>query len=179
MTTTITTATILRKISRKNRGVSMLRKSTSHAAKLAVIGIVLLFIASLAAAQTTPATKVKSTPEHTELANAPVKAVERRNPLETDPEAVAAGAKLFGLHCSECHGPSAEGARRGPSLRDDEVQLSTPGTLFWLLTNGVVRKGMPVWSKLPEPQRWQLVSYIKSLSPRISPKAEEGKTPHP
>jgi len=27
----------------------------------------------------------------------------------------------------------------------------------------VVRKGMPVWSKLPEPQRWQLVRYIKSL----------------
>jgi hypothetical protein len=24
---------------------------------------------------------------------------------------------------------------------------------------------MPVWSKLPEPQRWQLVSYIKSLNP--------------
>jgi hypothetical protein len=23
---------------------------------------------------------------------------------------------------------------------------------------------MPVWSRLPEPQRWQLVSYIKSLS---------------
>jgi hypothetical protein len=24
---------------------------------------------------------------------------------------------------------------------------------------------MPVWSKLPEPQRWQLVSYLKSLAP--------------
>jgi hypothetical protein len=31
------------------------------------------------------------------------------------------------------------------------------------LTNGVVRRGMPVWSKLPEPQRWQLVTYLKSL----------------
>jgi len=40
--------------------------------------------------------------------------------------------------------------------------------LFWLLTNGVVRRGMPVWSKLPEPQRWQLVSYIKSLGIRAS-----------
>jgi mono/diheme cytochrome c family protein len=38
-----------------------------------------------------------------------------------------------------------------------------PGAIFWILTNGVVRKKMPVWSKLPEPQRWQLVSYIKSL----------------
>ena len=87
----------------------------------------------------------------------------RRNPLEADPEAVAAGAKLFEQHCMECHGATAEGAKKGPSLRAAEVQQATPGTLFWLLTNGVVRRGMPVWSKLPEPQRWQLVSYIKSL----------------
>ena len=33
---------------------------------------------------------------------------------------------------------------------------------FWLLTNGVVRKKMPAWSKLPEPQRWQLVRFLKS-----------------
>jgi mono/diheme cytochrome c family protein len=38
-----------------------------------------------------------------------------------------------------------------------------------LLTNGVVRKGMPVWSRLPEPQRWQLVSYIKSLGASQAP----------
>jgi hypothetical protein len=48
-------------------------------------------------------------------------------------------------------------------LRAKEVQEATPGTLFWILSNGVVRKKMPVWSKLPEPERWQLVSYIKSL----------------
>jgi mono/diheme cytochrome c family protein len=51
-----------------------------------------------------------------------------------------------------------------PSLRADPVRQATPGTLFWILTNGVVRRGMPVWSKLPEPQRWQLVSYVKSLN---------------
>jgi hypothetical protein len=37
--------------------------------------------------------------------------------------------------------------------------------LFWILTNGVVRQGMPVWSKLPEPQRWQIVTFVKSLTP--------------
>ena len=46
-----------------------------------------------------------------------------------------------------------------------QVQQASPGTLFWILTNGVVRRGMPVWSKLPEPQRWQIVSYLKSLTP--------------
>jgi len=58
-------------------------------------------------------------------------------------------------------------------LRAKEVQEATPGTLFWILSNGVVRKKMPVWSKLPEPQRWQLVSYIKSLGAQ---EAAAGKT---
>lgn len=100
---------------------------------------------------------------YAELKKAPAKAAARQNPLESDPESIAGGAKLFERHCAECHGASAEGAKKGPSLREPEVQQSTPGTLFWVLSNGVVRRGMPVWSRLPEPQRWQLVSYIKSL----------------
>lgn len=103
------------------------------------------------------------------LAKAPKKTVTRRNPLEDDPQAVAAGEKLFGLHCAECHGEMAQGGRKAPSLLADAVQQATPGALFWILTNGVVRRGMPVWSKLPEPQRWQLVSYIKSLVPAPKP----------
>lgn len=101
---------------------------------------------------------------YAELAKAPAKAAAKQNPLESDPQAQAAGAKLFARHCAECHGETANGARKGPSLRAPEVQEATPGALFWLLTNGVVRKGMPVWSKLPDAQRWQLVTYIKSLS---------------
>ena len=107
-----------------------------------------------------------------ELQKAPKKARERANPLENDADAVAAGAILFEQHCAECHGKSAEGSRKAPSLRASEVQNATPGTLFWLLTNGVVRKKMPVWSKLPEPQRWQLVRYIKSLGV-LAPAAAE------
>ena len=103
-----------------------------------------------------------------ELSKAPEKARSRVNPLALDPEAVAAGRLLFEDHCAECHGDNAEGGkpgakRRGPSLRAPEVQSAADGALFWVLTNGVVRRGMPVWSKLPEPQRWQLVRYIKSL----------------
>lgn len=100
---------------------------------------------------------------YAELAKVPAKARARRNPFEGHPDAVAAGGKLFHEHCGECHGNTAEGTRRGPSLRAEEVQQATSGTLFWTMTNGVVRRGMPVWSKLPEPQRWQIVTYIKSL----------------
>ncbi len=99
---------------------------------------------------------------YAELQKAPEKARKRGNPLQNDPDAVAAGGILFEQHCAECHGDAAQGGK-GPSLRAAEVQGAPPGAIFWILTNGVVRKGMPVWSKLPEPQRWQLVRYIKSF----------------
>jgi len=110
---------------------------------------------------------------YAELAKAPDKARAKRNPLENDPDAVAAGKNLFEQHCSECHGNAAYGTEKAPTLRAEEVQSATPGAIFWILTNGVVRRGMPVWSKLPEPQRWQLVSFIKSLG--AVPKAPEKK----
>lgn len=96
------------------------------------------------------------------LAKVPEKARAKRNPLEKDPDAVAAGGKLFEQHCAECHGIKAEGGKKGANLHADEVQLSTPGALFWILTNGVVRHGMPAWSKLPEPERWQIVTFLLS-----------------
>jgi mono/diheme cytochrome c family protein len=113
---------------------------------------------------------------YSELAKVPAKAAARRNPFQGDADAIPGGAKLFNLHCAECHGDTAEGGKgkkKGPSLRVPEVQQAAPGALFWLLTNGVVRRGMPVWSKLPEPQRWQLVSYIKSLGPGAPPAPED------
>ena len=100
---------------------------------------------------------------YAELAKAPEKTRFKPNPLERDPQAIAAGHNLFQRHCSECHGDTAEGSKKAPSLRAEEVQNATSGAIFWILTNGVVRKGMPVWSKLPESQRWQLVAFIKSL----------------
>ncbi|MGA8540898.1 MAG: c-type cytochrome [Terriglobales bacterium] len=101
--------------------------------------------------------------DYAALAEAPEKARARKNPLEGDPQAVKAGAKLFEEHCAECHGEKAGGTRHGVSLLREQVQSATPGTLFWVLTNGVVRRGMPVWSKLPEPERWQIVTFLQSL----------------
>lgn len=101
--------------------------------------------------------------DYAELERAPEKARIRRSPFKHDELAIAAGKKLFGQHCAECHGRKAEGSNKAPSLRADEIRQASAGTLFWILSNGVVRRGMPVWSKLPEPERWQIVSYIQSL----------------
>jgi mono/diheme cytochrome c family protein len=127
--------------------------------------ILLLLTQGVVTAQTNSVPARKDSSVYSELAKAPKKAAARHNPLGHDPDAVAAGGKLFALHCAECHGEKAEGSRKAPSLLAEQVEQATPGTLFWILTNGVVRHGMPVWSKLPEPQRWQIVSYLKSLTP--------------
>lgn len=128
----------------------------------------LLLSAAVALSQSKAVTgSVRNRSPYSEMLKAPAKATARGNPLEHDTQAAMAGRKLFGLHCAECHGSTAQGGRRAPSLLADEVQQASPGALFWILTNGVVRRGMPVWSKLPEPQRWQLVTYIKSLRPQV------------
>ena len=100
---------------------------------------------------------------YAELGKVPEKNRNKQNPLSKDPEARTAGAILFEEHCEECHGTNGVGGKKAPSLRAAQVQEASDGTIFYILNNGVVRKRMPVWSKLPEPQRWQLVSYIKSL----------------
>lgn len=126
----------------------------------------LLSSASLILAQADDSKARKSTDaryDYGELSKAPEKARSRRNPMAADETAVAAGSKLFEQHCAECHGPTGGGGKKAPSLVVPEVHEASPGTLFWLLTNGVVRRGMPVWSKLPEAQRWQLVLFLRTL----------------
>jgi len=95
----------------------------------------------------------------------PDKERSRPNPFDGNQSAQAAGAKLFKQNCSSCHGDNAEGKDHHPSLLSERVNSATPGELQWLLTNGSMKNGMPSWSRLPEQQRWQIVSYLKTLQP--------------
>jgi mono/diheme cytochrome c family protein len=99
------------------------------------------------------------------VSKVPEKARARHNPFDGNPSAQAAGAKLFKQNCASCHGDNAAGKDRHPSLLSDRVRGATPGELQWLLTNGSMKNGMPSWSRLPEPQRWQIITYLKSLQP--------------
>ncbi len=140
--------------------------SSMHVAVAALATSTLLLLVLQSSAQNSAQVVKHKDYFYEEIAKAPEKARARINPLAADREAVQAGSNLFQQHCAECHGDSADGGKKGPSLRVPQIQEATPGAIFWLLTNGVVRRGMPVWSKLPEPQRWQLVSYLKSLGIR-------------
>src|SRR5580700_2165963 len=86
------------------------------------------------------------------------------NPYRDQPDAVAAGQRVFHDHCAHCHGEDAEGTKKRPSLRTERVQQqASEGELHWLLVNGYMSHGMPSWSKLGDPQIWQVISYVRSL----------------
>ena len=88
----------------------------------------------------------------------------RTNPYAGDSNAAAAGRNLFQNNCAKCHGESAEGKGSRPSLKTERIQTATDGELAWLLKNGEAYKGMPGWGALPEPERWQIISYLRSLN---------------
>jgi mono/diheme cytochrome c family protein len=96
------------------------------------------------------------------LAGAPAAARSRENPYANSEAARAAGKKLFERHCAECHGENGGGIQRAPSLQAVSG-AATPGMLHWFIKNGDLRAGMPSWSKLPDQQLWQIVTYLRTL----------------
>jgi len=94
---------------------------------------------------------------------APPAASARLNPLAGD-AGLDGGRKLFRERCASCHGHDGQGTRMAPDLRGRDVQGQSDGALFWKISQGNTRRGMPTYSYLPEPQRWQLVLCVRSLS---------------
>lgn len=95
---------------------------------------------------------------------APQEASATSNPLASRPQLSAGGRKLFAQRCSECHGENGRGSDRAPDLLSTDVQAQPDGALFWKISSGSTRAGMPAFSFLPEPQRWQLVLYLRERS---------------
>jgi glucose/arabinose dehydrogenase/mono/diheme cytochrome c family protein len=99
----------------------------------------------------------------TNFHNAPDSAQKMKNPYQDQPAAIAVGKQLYGRNCLSCHGKTGEGTGNVPSLVDGKLETATPGEVFWFITKGDKDNGMPSWAQLPEKQRWQIVSYVKSL----------------
>ena len=93
---------------------------------------------------------------------APRSAGSRQNPLPKGAVATAGGRKVFRQRCSVCHGEDGTGGRGGPNLMTRRVQDQSDGILFWKISSGNTRSGMPGFSFLPEAQRWQLVSHLRA-----------------
>src|SRR5262249_11706935 len=86
-----------------------------------------ILLASLAMAQGTAEQHAQKKSFPVVLSKVPAKEAGRPNPMVSDPDAVAAGGKLFGEHCADCHGKSAEGTSRGPSMVSAVMRDAQPG----------------------------------------------------
>jgi mono/diheme cytochrome c family protein len=91
----------------------------------------------------------------------PPSAAARPNPYEGQRNAPLAGRKLYARHCAECHGREREGHGKAPPLAQPLVRDAAAGTLFRAITDGSLNRGMPSFAAIPEPQRWQIVTFLK------------------
>ena len=93
---------------------------------------------------------------------APASYAAMTNPYQGKPDAAAAGKKLYGQNCAQCHGNNLQGIGPAPGLDTESVRTTKPGKLFWFISAGNVASGMPSWSGLPKTQRWQIVTFLQS-----------------
>jgi mono/diheme cytochrome c family protein len=97
---------------------------------------------------------------------ATARTADQRNPLAGSEPARLAGAKLYARECAACHGRNREGRGNALPLDQAEVREAAPGALFWVLRNGSLRRGMPSFAHLPEPQRWQIITFLQGAASR-------------
>jgi glucose/arabinose dehydrogenase len=124
----------------------------SSTAALVALGAAAIFAAPMARAQ------------NAAFHNAPASAKAMKNPSGRSPEAATAGAAVYQQKCALCHGSKAQGMANIPSLAKGPSQSVTDGELFWFITNGDVPDGMPAWTSLSEKQRWDIVTYLKTIN---------------
>jgi mono/diheme cytochrome c family protein len=106
------------------------------------------------------------------------------------PALMTEGAALYQQSCATCHGPGGQGdgiiASHLLTRPRDFTQavfkvrstptgsLPTDLDLFQTISRGMHGTEMAPWTRLGERERWALVEYLKSLSPRF-----RGETPEP
>jgi glucose/arabinose dehydrogenase len=102
--------------------------------------------------------------QDTKFHNAPESARATKNPFESDAAAAQAGKRLYARNCLSCHGKAGKGTGNIPSLVEGNLDSVTPGEVFWFITKGSKANGMPSWASLPVNQRWQIVTFVKSMA---------------
>lgn len=121
-----------------------------------LVYVVMIAMAGFLLAQNTP---YKPDPKWV----APADAAAKKNPLAGNNDAIGSGKKLFMRHCAECHNEDGTGLQDAANLTLPEVQKQSDGSIFWKITNGNVKAGMPPFARLTDTERWQIVSFVRTL----------------
>ena len=96
--------------------------------------------------------------------------IERRNPYAVIKNAklsdrdVASGAVLFLNKCSSCHGPDGGGSQIAPALVGRDFKHGdSDWAVYRTIRDGVANTAMAATPDLSETQRWQVISFVRSL----------------
>ncbi len=95
------------------------------------------------------------------------------NPIPADSASVSRGRINFQINCAPCHGPLGMG--NGPVTRygfppmpigagSAAATQYTDGYIFGMIRNG--RGLMPTYNRIEEPDRWDIVNYLRSIQGR-------------
>jgi S-disulfanyl-L-cysteine oxidoreductase SoxD len=101
------------------------------------------------------------------------------NPTPVSDASLANGRKYFQINCSPCHGVRGMGdgtvtafGMPGINLTQDITKARTDGYIFGMIRNG--RGLMPSYNRIEEPDRWDVVNYVRALQGLNGHKAEVG-----
>ena len=90
------------------------------------------------------------------------------NPTPVSDSSLANGRRYYAINCAVCHGDTGEG--NGPAtkygmpainLRTDVTRGRSDGYIYGMLRNG--RGLMPNYNRIEEPDRWDVVNYVRAL----------------
>lgn len=135
--------------------------------------ILFLFIAVLLTSFTASLAQQNSKPAAEPAPAAiPAEAIAKVNPVKSTPEGLESVKKLYGYHCSMCHGKDGDG--KGELAEQMKLTLNdwrnpasiskmTDGELFYIITNGRGKMTGGEGDRTKEETRWQLVNYVRAF----------------
>ncbi len=127
-------------------------------------------------------TSTAAAPAHSITISAADKA--RKNPVKFAQTSVDRGKKIYTTQCALCHGEKGDG--KGEMVvemkinppdftKPESLKERTDGELFAII--GAGKEPMPGQSgRMTDPQRWNLVNYLRSLGGK-QPEKASGKEP--
>jgi mono/diheme cytochrome c family protein len=86
-------------------------------------------------------------------------------PIDMSPEAIASGAKLYNILCTQCHGVEAYGTRLAPALNNQTfLSQTSDAAIQQIISGGVTGTSMPAWGGyLTQADIAAITAYLRNL----------------